>query len=208
MSERRGVFITLEGGEGAGKSTAAAKLAELLHEEGHDVVVTREPGGTPGAEAIRKLLLEPTLDLSPMAQTMLHFAARIDHVSAKIRPTLAAGKIVLCDRFYDSTMAYQAWGQGVDVAAVASLIRMTDLVPDLTFMLDVSDSVAEARRAARRGIADRYELMDVEMRERIAHGFQAIATAEPGRCALINADATPERVVSSLRETIKTRLGI
>ena len=118
-----GFFITLEGGEGAGKSTAAARLAALLRAEGHEVVVTREPGGTAGAEAIRGLLLSSDVSLDPMAQTLLHFAARADHVAGLIKPALARGGVVICDRYSDSTMAYQVFGQGVDAAAVRDLVR-------------------------------------------------------------------------------------
>ena len=125
----------MEGGEGAGKATAARNLAELLRAEAQTVVLTREPGGTPVAEAIRALLLDAETPLDALAQTMLHFSARADHVGKLIRPALARGEIVICDRFYDSTMAYQAFGQGVDIAAVASLIRLIDLKPDITFML-------------------------------------------------------------------------
>ena len=126
MTGRLGLFITLEGGEGAGKSTAAAGLAAMLRAEGLEVILTREPGGTPGAEAIRALLLGET-PLEPLAQTMLHFAARADHVERVLRPALARGVIVICDRYTDSTMAYQAYGQGGDITAIATLINVINL---------------------------------------------------------------------------------
>lgn len=207
MSPRSGVFITLEGGEGAGKSTAAAALAEMLREEGQDVVLTREPGGTPGAEAIRALLLATATPFSPLAQTLLHFAARADHVAQKIRPALAAGKIVICDRYYDSTMAYQAYGQDVDVAAVASLIRLISLAPDITFILEVPDHVAKDRLKTRGGVTDRYEAMEQEILLRIAHGFRSIAAAEPGRCVLVNAARPVEEIVPELRLRLRERSG-
>jgi len=202
---RTGLFITLEGGEGAGKSTAAAGLAALLRAEGNEVVLTREPGGTPGAEAIRALLLNPELPLDPLAQTMLHFAARADHAATLLRPALARGAVVICDRFYDSTMAYQSYGQNVDVGAVASLIRLIDLHPDITFMLELPPAVADARRAARAGAADRYERMGADVMARIAHGFRAIAAAEPGRCVMVNAAQPREAVVARLREVLRER---
>jgi dTMP kinase len=206
VTQRAELFVTLEGGEGVGKSTAAARLADLLRAEGAEVVLTREPGGTAGAEAIRALLLGG-IALDPLAQTMLHFSARADHVAAVIRPALAAGKIVICDRFYDSTMAYQGFGQGVDVAAVASLIRLINLKPDVTFMLEAPDSVIETRLRARGGAADRYEALGMEFFARVAHGFRTIAASEPGRCAVIDAAGAPEAVASALRATLRARTG-
>jgi dTMP kinase len=202
---RNGLFITLEGGEGAGKSTAASGLAELLRAEGNEVVLTREPGGTPGAEVIRALLLNPELPLDPLAQTMLHFAARADHAATLLRPALARGAVVICDRFYDSTMAYQSYGQNVDVSAVASLIRLIGLHPDITFMLELPAAVADQRRAARAGAADRYERMGADIMARIAHGFRAIAAAEPDRCVVVDAAQPREAVVQRLRESLRER---
>ncbi len=201
----RGVFITLEGVEGAGKSTAARNLGAILQAEGHEVLLTREPGGTEGAEAIRALLLNQDVALHPLAQTLLHYAARVDHVEAVIRPALARGVIVICDRFYDSTMAYQAYGQGVDVAAVAGLTRLVGLVPDVTFILQIPDFVANDRLVARGGGTDRYEAMPPDFMARIAAGFLAIATAEPDRCVLIDADMPAEALAGELRRIIKER---
>ena len=205
MNERPGLFITLEGGEGAGKSTSAARLAEVMRKEGHEVVLTREPGGTPGAEAIRGLLLSTEISLDALAQTLLHFAARADHVEAVIRPALARGAVVICDRFYDSTMAYQAYGMGVDVAVVASLVRMINLRPDVTFMLEVPESVSKTRLAARGAASDRYEKMGRDVMARIAHGFRAIAASEPGRCALIDGTQPVKAVADEMRKVIRER---
>jgi len=202
-----GLFITLEGGEGAGKSTAAKALAAGLGAEGHEVVLTREPGGTLGAEAIRALLLGDDVSLDPLAQTMLHFAARADHVASLIRPALARGAIVICDRYYDSTMAYQAYGQGVDIAAVASLIRLVNLRPDITFMLEVPEGVSKARLVARGAPADRYERMGSDVMARIAQGFRAIAAAEPGRCVVVDATQPPAELAARLRELLRERTG-
>lgn len=207
MNQRAGLFITLEGGEGAGKSTAARGLADMLRAEGHTVLTTREPGGTPGAEAMRSILLSTTITLDPLAQTMLHFAARADLVESVIRPALARGEVVICDRFYDSTMAYQAYGLNVDVSAVASLIRLINLRPDLTFMLEVSEATANKRRAARGGAPDRYEEMGADFMARVAHGFHAIAASEPGRCALIDAEPPADTVVAAMRRIIRDRTG-
>jgi dTMP kinase len=206
VTERRGLFITLEGGEGAGKSTAARGLKALLEAEGLDVILTREPGGTEGAEAIRALLLSET-PLTELAQTMLHFAARADHVERVLRPALSEGKVVVCDRFYDSTMAYQAFGQGIAVESVASLIRLVNLRPDISFLLELPEETARARMASRAGATDRYEAMGPEFFARVAAGFQSIAASEPGRFALIDAAQKPADVVASMRAAIRARAG-
>jgi dTMP kinase len=203
---RPGLFITLEGGEGAGKSTAARGLASLFQAEGAEVILTREPGGTPGAEAIRSLLLGD-VPLDALAQTMLHFAARADHAQAVLRPALARGAVVICDRYYDSTMAYQSYGQGVSIEAVAALIRLVDLHPDITFLLDLPAATAEARIRARAGGSDRYEAMGADFMARVAAGFQSIAAATPGRIAVIDAAQSPEAVVASMRAAVRARAG-
>jgi dTMP kinase len=164
-------------------------------------------GGTAGAEAIRALLLSTDTALEPMAQTLLHFAARADHVARLIRPALSRGAVVICDRFYDSTMAYQSDGLGVDRAAVASLIRLINLSPDLTFMLQVPENISKSRLASRGAASDRYEEMGGEVMARIAQGFAAIAAAEPERCALIDATQTPEAVVDEMRQIMRARCG-
>jgi dTMP kinase len=204
---RAGLFITLEGGEGVGKSTAAAGLAEMLRAEGKTVVLTREPGGTPGAEAIRELLLNSDLQLDELAQTMLHFAARADHVAGRIRPALARGEVVICDRFTDSTMAYQAYGQNVDVTAVASLSRLIGLTPDLTFMMELAPNVALERLAARARKTDRYERMGADFMARVAQGFRGIAASEPDRCVMVDAAQLPAAVVAFMRNVIRERAG-
>lgn len=206
MNNAPGLFITLEGGEGAGKSTAAAGLAALLRAEGHEVLLTREPGGTPGAEAIRALLLGEA-PLTPLAQTMLHFAARADHVETVLRPAVQRGAIIICDRYFDSTMAYQSYGQGVPREDVAALIHLTNFTPDITFLLEVPDETARQRLKARAGASDRYEAMGADFFTRVANGFRAIAAAEPARIAVINAAGTPEAVVAALRASLKTRTG-
>ncbi len=202
----RGFFITLEGGEGAGKSTQARRLAAALRETGGEIVLTREPGGTPGAEAVRALLLDPATEMAPLADALLHFAARADHVARVIAPAVARGAVVICDRFYDSTMAYQGFGMGLDVAHIAALIRLIGLTPDLTFILEVPDSTAKQRLAGRGGAADRYELMGSEMMARIAHGFRAIATAEPERCVMIDASGDEDAVFGAIMAVLPGRM--
>src|SRR5580704_2520498 len=137
-----GHFISLEGGEGAGKSTQAKLLAAALTDRGLPVLQTREPGGAPGAEVLRSLLLGGSVAWSAPAETLLHFAARAEHVERTIRPALQAGMWVVCDRFYDSTMAYQGYGQGASRETIAALIELLGIVPDVTLVLDVSDAVA------------------------------------------------------------------
>jgi dTMP kinase len=208
VSGARGFFITLEGGEGAGKSTQAKRIAEALRAGGREVVLTREPGGTPGAEKVRGLLLDPATELVPLADTLLHFAARADHVERVIKPAIARGAVVICDRFYDSTMAYQGFGMGVDVGAVATLVRLIGLIPDLSLFLELPEAVAKQRLAARGVAADRYELMGEEMRGRIARGFMSIATAEPERCVVIGADADTDAVTEQIMAVLSARLGL
>ncbi|HVY18249.1 MAG TPA: dTMP kinase, partial [Rhodopila sp.] len=138
----RGRFITLEGGEGAGKTTQADLLARALTARGETVVRTREPGGAPGAELLRGILLNGGIDWSPRAETLLHFAARSEHVAKTIEPALARGDWVVCDRFYDSTMAYQGYGQGADRGFISEQVRLAGIVPDVTIVLDVPEAVA------------------------------------------------------------------
>lgn len=207
----RGRFITLEGGEGAGKSTQIRLLADALRRAGIGVVTTREPGGSPGAEVVRDLLVngDPGRWL-PVSEAMLLSAARHDHVMRTIRPALDAGQWVLCDRFADSTMAYQGFGHGLDRAMLTTLrdIAVAGTMPDLTLILDVDPVQGLARAAARRGGEDRYERMQAAFHERLRDGYQAIAKAEPERCALIDASVGIEAIQLSIRTTVATRLGV
>ncbi|MEJ0020665.1 MAG: dTMP kinase [Acetobacteraceae bacterium] len=198
-------FITLEGGEGAGKSTQARLLADALVALGLPVLRTREPGGAPGAELLRGLLLGGPIEWSAPAETLLHFAARAEHVAKTIRPALAAGLWVVCDRFYDSTMAYQGYGQGNDRATIATLAGLLGLVPDVTLVLDVSEAVADARRMQRAAASDRYERLDAAFHTRVRHGFRAIAAAAPDRCVLVAADAGVADVHAAIMEALRGR---
>ncbi len=163
-------------------------LAEALEERGIQVLRTREPGGAPGAERLRTLLLSGETDWSPKAEMLLHFAARAEHVERTIRPALAAGRWVVCDRFTDSTLAYQGYGQGADRGMIRALGAMVGLAPDRTFVLDVSEAVGAARLAGRPGGLDRYERLPPSFHVRVRAGFREIASAEPDRCVLIAAD--------------------
>ncbi len=200
------MFITLEGGEGAGKTTQARHLADHLRASGHDVLLTREPGGAPGAERVRALLLDPACTWSLPAETLLHFAARAEHVECAIRPALAAGRIVVCDRFADSTMAYQGHAQGGDRAAIAMLTAMIGLRPALTLVLDLDAAAVPARLAARGTAADRYERLGATFFARVRDGFRAIAAADPARCVLIDAGLPEAEVAARIRATVVSRL--
>jgi dTMP kinase len=201
-------FITLEGGEGGGKSTQARLLAAALAASGLPVLLTREPGGAPGAEHLRGLLLGGTIDWSAPAETLLHFAARAEHVERTIRPALAAGIWVVCDRFADSTMVYQGWGQGADRAAIATLAGLLGLRPDLTLVLDVTVDTTLERLARRGAAADRYERLGADFFATIRAGFRAVAEAEPGRCAVIDGAPDAATVAADILATVRARLGI
>ena len=204
----RGRFITLEGGEGAGKTTQSALLAEALAERGVTALRTREPGGSAGSELLRGLLLDGTVDWSPRAETLLHFAARAEHVAKTVQPALAAGTWVICDRFFDSTLAYQGYGQGADRGFIAALIGLLGIVPDLTLVLDVPETVSAERMRKRGGDADRYERLDAAFHARVRQGFREIAAAEPDRCAMLDASACIRDVHTAVMTLVETRLTL
>lgn len=206
----RGLFISLEGGEGAGKSTQLAAIVEALAAAGREVVATREPGGTAGAEAIRDLLVEGEPGRwTPMTETLLHYAARVEHVERLVRPALRRGLDVVCDRFSDSTMAYQGFGQGVPREAIAALHRtvLGGFAPDLTLVLDVPVETGLGRAAARRD-ANRYERFDAAFHGRVREGFRTIAREEPSRCVLIDATRARDEVTREVLRAVGSRLGL
>lgn len=198
----RGYFITFEGGEGAGKSTQITRLAEVLRARGLDVLVTREPGGSPGAEAVRHVLLSGAAEsLGPEMEAILFASARNDHVEQAIRPAVKSGKIVLCDRFMDSSRVYQGVTGGLDPGFMRQLeeIAVNGMVPALTLILDIDPVIGLERAAKRReGPADRYEKETVELHRRRREGFLHIAESEPQRCKVIDASLDPEAVASSI----------
>jgi dTMP kinase len=207
----RGRFITLEGGEGTGKSTQVHLLATTLSLAGITVHTTREPGGSTGAEHIRELLVRgEVLRWDPMTESLLHFAARRDHLEKTVRPALARGEWVVCDRFADSTMAYQGFGMGLGRQAVESLYRLVveTFAPDLTLILDLPVEEGLRRAAARAGTDTRYERMDASFHERVRGGFQEIAAIEPGRCVLIDARPDVDAVHRAICAAVSERLGI
>jgi dTMP kinase len=199
-------FITFEGGEGAGKSTQLRLLADSLAAAGHSVVTTREPGGAPGAETLRTMLLSGAHDWSPAAEMLLHFAARAEHIAKTVRPALEAGTWVLCDRFADSTMAYQGYGQGADRSAITQLTAMMGLRPDLTLILDVNEAIAAEREAKRGRAADRYDRLGRDFHARVAAGFRDIAAGDLTRCALIDANGGIDQVAAAIRAVVQQRL--
>jgi dTMP kinase len=204
----RSRFITLEGGEGAGKSTQTRLLAAWLAGRGIDVLTTREPGGTPSAEDIRGLLVSgETRRWDPITETLLHYAARREHVVRCIAPALAAGKWVICDRFFDSTLAYQGYGQGVALELIDRIraLAIGEFAPDLTLLLDVGTRTGLARTAARPGAEDRYERMNEDFHLRVRDGFAAIAASEPYRCAVIPADGGVEEVARAIQKAVIER---
>jgi dTMP kinase len=207
----RGRFITFEGGEGSGKSTQIKMLAERLDGAKHRTIVTREPGGSPGAEIIRHILLSGMGKLlGPEAETLLFTAARDDHVHTVIAPALDHGTWVLCDRFFDSTRAYQGRLGKVDPAVLNAMQRVTigDLKPDLTIILDVPADVGMQRATARRGAGapDRFEAEDVKFHEGLRDVYRQIAAAEPQRCVLIDANAAAATVAARVWTAVRDRL--
>jgi dTMP kinase len=205
----RGCFITFEGGEGSGKSTQVALLAERLRLRGIDVVTTREPGGSPGAEAMRHLLLSGLVKpLGPTAETMIFAAARDDHVQATIAPALLRGTWVICDRFIDSTRVYQGALGNVDRRIIRALERATvgDTMPDLTFILDVPVEVGFARVSSRGQEKDRFEAEEIEFHIQLREAFLDLARDEPRRCVVIDASQSPETVATRIWLAVVERL--
>lgn len=202
---KRGLFITLEGGEGSGKTTQITRLRAVLADAGYDVVLTREPGGTAEAEKIRHLLVHRDGgDWTAMAECLLLFAGRHMHVEKLIKPALAAGKVVISDRFADSTRAYQSYGGGLAPETVEAVNRLTlgDFAPDLTFILDLPVEEGLCRAGRRmdedQSAEDRFESKGAAFHERMRQGFLAIARNEPERCAVIDAARDADDIAADL----------
>lgn len=207
----RGRFITFEGGEGAGKSTQAALLGKAIEATGHQVLVTREPGGSPGAEAVRELLIHGAVDRwDATGEALLHFAARRAHLVETVWPALQEGTWVVCDRFTDSTMAYQGYGHELGRGPIEMLHELTvgEFLPDLTLILDLEAAAGLARADDRADGGRRYESMDLAFHERVRQGFLDIARREPGRCVVIDASLSPEAVHDAVRTAATRRLGL
>jgi dTMP kinase len=189
-----GLFVTFEGGEGSGKSTQLARLAVRLRARGLEPLLTREPGGTPLAEGIRDLLLDPARRPGAMSEALLMEAARADLVANVVRPALAAGRVVLCDRYDDSTLAYQGAGRGLDAALLATLNRAATggLTPDLTLLYDVPPEVGLARREGAGDGTNRLDREPAEFHGRVRRGYLELAAADPGRWVVLDATAGPD----------------
>ncbi|MDB5430274.1 MAG: thymidylate kinase [Caulobacter sp.] len=204
------MFISFEGGEGGGKSTQVRTLADRLRAAGHDVVTTREPGGSPGAEAIRDLLVNGEADRwSPITETLLMYASRRDHLERVIRPGLERGAVVLCDRFADSTRAYQGAAGGAPRGLIADLERdvLEGTLPELTLILDLPVEEGLKRAHGRGGAEARFEGKGQAFHERLRQAFAEIAAAEPERCVLINAAQPLDAVAADIWTAVSERLA-
>ena len=208
---RRGRFITLEGGEGAGKSGHAARLAKWLKGQGVAVLVTREPGGSPGADQIRKLLVEGEPGRwEPMTETLLLFAARADHIARTIKPALAQGKWVISDRFTDSTYAYQGAGRGLDRETIRRIesVAVGDFKPDFTLILDLPSEDGLARANARGPHESRFEKFDSGFHERLRNAFLDIANRHAQRCSLVDAHGNEDEVAEKIWAAVSSRFEL
>jgi dTMP kinase len=210
-----GAFITFEGIEGSGKSTQIALLAEFLTSRGRKVMLTREPGGTVIGDQIRKILLDPANKaLDATSELLLYAASRAQHLTEVIRPALKAGRIVLCDRFSDATLAYQGYGRGLDREMIRTLDRMVtgEMRPDLTLLLDIDTTTGLARahgRNSSRGLEGeaRFENEDVAFHTRVRQGYRALAEEEPDRIRVVDASRPPDQVQRTIREIADKMLG-
>ncbi|MFC3862801.1 dTMP kinase [Deinococcus antarcticus] len=203
-----GLFITFEGSEGAGKSTQLARLVEALQGVGIAAVVTREPGGTPFGTRVREVLLDPELDMHALPEFLLYSASRAQLVQDVIRPALERGEVVICDRYFDSSLAYQGAGRGLPLPLLQSVTREVTggLKPDLTILLDL-DPVTGLERAARRGQPDRLERADLSFHQRVRQGFLDLARQEPQRFTVLDATHPPERTAQAVWKAVQAHLN-
>ena len=207
---QRGLFITFEGGEGAGKSTQVRRLLTRLSGLGQAAIATREPGGSPGAEALRTLLVQGETDRwSPLSETLILYAARADHLERTIRPALERGEIVVCDRFADSTRAYQGAGGGVAPEFIRDIENtvLGDTRPDLTLILDLPVDDGLRRAGARGGAEARFEAKGEQFHQRLRQGFLDLAAAEPNRCTVIDAALPEDEVEQAIWRAVEPRLS-
>jgi dTMP kinase len=200
-----GLFVVFEGGEGVGKSTQLARAAQWLRAGGREVVETREPGGTSLGQQLRHLLLDPSASITPRAEALLYAADRAQHVESVIRPALEAGRVVLSDRYVDSTLAYQGAGRGLDGTQVVTEWATGGLLPDLTVLLDL-DPATGLERAGARAAPDRLEAASKEFHEAVRAAFLALAAAAPERYAVLDAAVAPDTVAEQVRAAVAARL--
>lgn len=210
------MFVTFEGVEGSGKSTQIALAESWLRGLGRDVLTTRQPGGCPLGLELRRILLDArNTHLDPVAELFMYLADRAQHVAEVIRPALASGAVVLCDRYHDSTVAYQGYGRGLDVERLISLGELATggLAPDVTVVLDLPAEVGLARakgrnQAAGASLAEgRFEALELEFHQRVRRGFLALASRDPARFAVADATGSPQTVFERVRAAIEPRLG-
>ena len=203
----KGVFITFEGPDGSGKTTQLHKAAETLRRMGYEVLESREPGGTELAEKVRSLVLDASLPLAARTEVLLYLAARSEHVDKVLRPAFAAGKIILCDRFSDSTLVYQGLVRGMQPEQLQELRRLNayvcgDFAPQLTLLLDGRPEVLAERRSLR-GVSDRYEDKGLAFQRQVREGFRTLAELEPQRIRLINAEQSADKVAEAVLRVIR-----
>jgi dTMP kinase len=207
----RGLFVSFEGGEGSGKSVQAQRLADALRARRRDVVLTREPGGTPAGERIREIVLHAQeIALSPEAQVLLYSTARAQNVRDVILPALEAGKVVIADRFFDSTLAYQGYGHGVPLERIRDVTALAcgDLVPDRTFLLDLPVDVGLGRSGWRaRNKWDRFEVLDSAFHERVREGYLRLAVAEPTRWVALRAERDEAAIAADVLREVEALLA-
>lgn len=202
------MFITFEGGDGAGKSTAISRLKEFLEDQGKEVVSTREPGGVPLGEEIRNILLHSKSPVTPISELLLFLAARAQHVEEKIRPALQAQKVVLCDRFTDSTLAYQGYARGFPLEKLLPLCELASggLVPDLTFYLDLDPEIGLQRAVKERNGHDRMEQEEKSFHNRVREGFLKLASLNPARIHQIDASKSPDEVFQDILRICRVQI--
>lgn len=211
----KGVFITLEGVEGSGKSTQISLLADYVAAAGRSVTLTREPGGTPIGDAVRKILLDPAhTALAPTAELLLYAASRAQHLKEVILPALEAGRVVLCDRFSDATLAYQGYGRGLEVDVIRRLDRIATggMRPDLTLLLDIGTTEGLSRARGRNassglGAEARFENEDLAFHDRVRQGYLSLANEEPERIRRVDASSSPEQVQREIQDIVGGLIG-
>jgi dTMP kinase len=200
------MFVVVEGIEGSGKSTLVAGLAEWLRSEGHDPLITYEPGGTPAGSAIREIFLNRWIAIAPLTESFLVNAARVQHVVDEIRPALEAGRVVICDRFTDSTLAYQGYGRGLDLSSLRAICEIATggLEPDLVLIVDLPVETARARMRARANDADRIEAEPDAFHERVRQGF--LKLADSPRHRVLDGAQPPPQVLAAAREIVREKM--
>ncbi len=216
MTQSRGIFITFEGGEGAGKSTQVNLLATALEKKGYTVVKTREPGGVSVAERIRDILVNQSNPLNPISQLLLLNVARLEHLNNLVIPSIKQGKVVICDRFCDSTMAYQGYGQGISIEQIKLIHQFISgsFMPDITFILDIGIEESLKRVINRSKVSqknifqDYFESLGADFHQRVRNGFHQIAQDNPHRCLLLKADVEATELHLTILSLLREKIGL